>query len=370
MSLRSQIGVTATLAALVAAGWFWLAGWNGATKSEAKREPRSAAAVVLVEALALAEDRVVVQAVGTGEALQSAAIYPSVAGEVVEVLFTAGQRVDKGAPLVRLDDKHARLAVRLAQVARKEAQREVARLEKLAPSGAVPVVRLETARAALESAGLRLAQANADLEDRTVFAPFDGVVGLTKVNKGDRVTEDTPITTLDDRSFVLVEFAVPEAYAGGVHVGDTISVRPWTEPDREVRGTVSEMDSRIDPATRTLRVKARIPNPDDRIRPGTSFEVRLAFTGGSYPSIREVAVLWSRDGAYVWRVVGGRAEKVFVRVVRRDGGQVLVDGPLEAGDLIVVEGLQGLRVGQAVEPLPFGRDQAGTPGPAAMDRPS
>ena len=363
MRLRTQIGFIIVLAAALVGGWLWFLGWEGVAESGRKSDRRSSATLVLVEALDLAQDRVVVQAIGTGEALRSASLHPTVAGEVVEVLFEAEQRVEQGAPLVRLDDKHERLAVRLARVAEKEARRQVKRLEKLASSGAVSTVRLQTAHAELESAGLRLAQAKADLEDKTLFAPFDGVIGLSQVDKGDRVTDATLIAILDDRSALLVEFDLAEGYTNRIKVGDPISMRPWTMPDRDLQGTIYATDSRIDPTTRSLRVKARIPNPGETIRPGTSFEVRLVFTGRSYPSIREVAVLWSRDGAYVWRVVGGRAEKVFVKVIRRDRGRILVDGPLQVGDLMVVEGVQGLRDGQLVEPLPFGNGQTGAIGP-------
>ena len=350
------------LAASLVAGWLWFSGWEGVAESGHKSDRRWSATLVLVEALDLAQDRVVVQAIGTGEALRSASLHATVAGEVVEVLFEAEQRVERGAPLVRLDDKHERLAVRLARVAEKEARRQFKRLEKLVPSGAVSIVRLETAQAELEIAGLRLAQAKADLEDKTLFAPFDGVIGLSQVDKGDRVTDATLIAILDDRSALLVEFDLAEEYTNRIEVGDPISLRPWTMRDRDLQGTIYATDSRIDPTTRSLRVKARIPNPGETIRPGTSFEVRLVFTGRFYPSIREVAVLWSRDGAYVWRVVDGRAEKVFVEVIRRDRGRILVDGPLQVGDLMVVEGVQGLRDGQPVEPMPFGNGQAGAIG--------
>ncbi len=364
MRMRTQLGVIVVLAGALVAGWLWFPGWEGAPQSGRKADRRSSETLVLVEALDLAEDRVVVNTIGTGEALKSASLHPTVAGEVVEILFQAEQRVQAGEPLIRLDDKHERLAVRLAQVAEKEARRQVKRLEKLAHSGAVSVVRLETAGAELESASLRRAQAKAELDDKTLFAPFGGVVGLSQVDKGDRVTSETLIVILDDRSSLLVEFDVPEEYTSRVRVGDPISVRAWTMPDRDLGGRIYAADSRIDPTTRSLRVKARIPNPDDSIRPGTSFEVRLVFTGHSYPSIREVAVLWSRDGAYVWRVVEGRAQKVFVKVIRRDRGRVLVDGPLRVGDLIVVEGVQGLRDGQLVEPAPYGKGQAGAAAPS------
>lgn len=357
MSLRLQVAITSVLAALLAAGWIWLEDWQGTAEPERQNGRPDAATRVLVEPLELVEDRVVVRAVGTGEALKSAAIHPSTAGEVVDIAFEAEQRVEKGDVLVRLDDEHQQLAVRLVEVAYGEAKREVARLEKLAPSGAVSQVRLETAQAELKSASLRLAQARADLADRTVTAPFDGVIGLSEIDVGDRVTDETMIATLDDRSVILVDFNLAEDFAGRIQVGDPITVRPWTMPEREIEGTISATGSRIDPTSRSLRVRARIPNPDDAIRPGTSFEVELSFTGRPYPRVREVAVLWSRDGAYLWRANGGRAEKVFVELVRRDHGLILVDGPLQAGDLIVVEGVQSLRPGQALDPAPFKPDE-------------
>jgi RND family efflux transporter MFP subunit len=368
MSLRLQIFVTALLAAALAAGWMWY------ERREEPAAPSAAAAaspglgtLVLVETLDLAEDRVTLRVVGTGKALRSASIFPEVAGQVVEVLFDGEQRVKKGEPLVRLEDEDERLSVRLAEVAAKEARREVERLEKLAPSGAVSVVRLENAQTAFESANLRLSLARAELADRTVVAPFDGVIGLPEIDQGDRVTADTLIATMDDRSAILVEFTVPEEFAGRIEIGSSIIVRAWTNPDQELHGTVTAAHSRISQATRSLRVQARIPNPGEVIRPGTSFDVRLTFVGKPYPSVREVAVLWSRDGAYVWRVSDGRAEKVFVKMVRRNEGRVLLDGPLAAGDRIVVEGVQGLREGQAVDPKPFGEAAPAEAGQASQD---
>jgi len=72
--------------------------------------------------------------------------------------------------------------------------------------------------------------------------------------------------------------------------------------------------------------------------------------------VREVAVIWSRDGSYLWRANAMKAEKIFVKLVRRDGGHILVDGPLQNGDLVVVEGVQGLRAGQNLDARPFGLD--------------
>lgn len=357
MRLLTQIAIVASLAAVLAAGWWLIAGESESEAAKSARK-RSAKTLVLIEKVRFAEEKVVVRSIGTGEALKSASIYPSVSGEVMSVDFKAGDRVAKGTALLRLDDKHQRLAHDLAKVGLKEAQRQLKRMERLAPKGAATLSSLENAQTALESARLRLAQARAALEDRTVFAPFEGIIGLTEIENGDRVTEETMIATLDDRSSILVEFRLPEEYASRLNIGDVLDLRPWTLREREIEATVATMGSRIDPITRSLRVKAEIANPDPSIRPGTSFDVRIAFTGGSYASIPEVAVLWSRDGAYLWQVVDGKARKIFVTIVRRDKGRILVDGPLKSGDIIVVEGVQGLRAGQAVEPKPFADENA------------
>jgi len=362
MPLRTQVLATLLLAALVAGGWLWLTGAQDSAQSSETPKRKSGPTLVLVETLALAEDRVSIRLIGTGEAYKSATIHSSVAGEVVDVAFEAEQRVSKGDVLLKLDANHERLAVRLAEVAVAEASRQLKRLKKLAPSGAASQARLETSQSELDAARVRRDQAKEDLADRRVVAPFAGVIGLTEIEAGDRIYETTPIATLDDRTHILVAFDLPEIYAGRVRLGNEVNLRPWTMREQTLSGKISTLGSRIDPVTRSLRVKARINNTDDILRPGTSFEVELSFIGQQYPAVREVAVLWSRDGAYVWRVTGGKAEKVFVKIVRRDAGRILVDGGLvegglAAGDTIVVEGVQGLRKGQRLKAEPFDSDK-------------
>lgn len=353
MSLRLQFLIVALLAVVLAASWWSFDSWSGGGGGGPKKTKNTNATLVLVEAVELTDDHISLRVVGTGRAIRSAALHPAVAGEVLEITFKAEQRVRKGQALIRLDDKHQRLTVRLAEVEVAEAKRQSQRMRKLAPSGHAAQARLDTTQAQLDMARLRLEQAKAELRDRTIYAPFTGVVGLTDLDQGDRVTESTMAVTLDDRSAILVEFSVPEAHAGKIKLADSIVVRPWSSPELAIQGKITALASRIDEATRSLRVQARIENSNDQIRPGGSFQVQLAFVGKAYPIVREVAVLWSRDGAYLWRAVNGKAEKVFVRLVRRDKGRVLVDGPLRPGDLVVVEGVQGLRLGQAVKTTPF-----------------
>ena len=356
MSLRLQFLIVTVLAAVMAAGWWSYDSWGGV--AEAKKARRAGTTLVLVDSVTLTDDRITLRLVGTGKAVRSAALHPAVSGEVTAIEFRPQQRVRKGQALIRLDDTHQCLKVQLADVAVTEASRQFQRMQKLAPSGHAAKSRLDVAQAVVDTARIRLQQAKAELRDRTIFAPFAGIVGMTGLNLGDRVTHGTMAVTLDDRSEIIVEFNVPEAHAGKIALGDVVAMKPWAQSDQLIAGTISAMASRIDRTTRSLPMQASIPNQKDQLRPGGSFEVQIDFTGKAYPQVREVAVLWSRDGAYLWRIRNGRADKVFVRMIRRDGGRVLVDGPLAAGDLVVVEGVQGLRLGQKVKTAPF---KAGIP---------
>ncbi|CAN0586963.1 unnamed protein product, partial [Laminaria digitata] len=203
MKLSVQITLTVLIAALAGGGWFWLGAAQDAEGSRENAPRRGGATQVLVENVTFAEDRIIVRAVGTGTALNSAILHPSVSGEVVEVLFKAEQRVKKGDVLVRLDDDHQRLAVRLAEVALQKAQRDAARVSKLANSGHASRNSLDTARTELETATVRHAQAKVALADRVVVAPFSGVIGLTAISPGDRVTGDSPSATINERSDIL-----------------------------------------------------------------------------------------------------------------------------------------------------------------------
>lgn len=356
MSLLKQLAILAVV--VLGGGALWLAdvaaligGTDTRAQSGARSRGAGEAIPVITRPVQLASEATVVQAPGTGIAIQSVTLFPEAAGRVTEILFSAGKRVKKGAPLLRLDDRGERLAVQLARVHIKEARRKLDRMRKLAPRGTVARSELELAETALDAARITRAQREHELSKRTLVAPFAGVTGIPQVDPGERVSETTPVTTLDDRSTILVDFDVPEAYARGVEIGALIDITAWATGDRRFFGTVSSIASQIDAATRTLRVRAAVPNEEDLLRPGMSFVIRLALQGPRYPSVPSVAVQWNRQGAYVWRIADGKAERVPVRILKRTEDAVLVDAPLGEGEPIVVEGVQRMREGIVVRIL-------------------
>jgi len=352
MSLARQLVIVVLLALVGAGGWYgWRASGAGETAATAAAPQRggSEPAPVVVERVRFQSDAAVIEAVGTGRAAQAVELTPEAAGRVVEILFEPGERVEAGAPLVRLDAERERLAVELARVELEDARRQLDRFERIAPGGAVSESQVDTAEVAVASAEIALEQAQVALAERTVRAPFAGLVGIAEVDVGDRIDEDTEIASFDDVSSILVDFEVPEAFLAGVARGAELELLSWARRGERFTARVEAIASRIDPVARTVRVRARADNPERRLQPGMSFAVRLPLAGERFPSVPSIAVRWEREGAFVWRIDDSTAARVAVEVLKRSDAQVLVDGDLAAGDRVVVEGMQRLRPGRAVE---------------------
>ena len=289
-----------------------------------------------------------VEAVGTAEAVRSVVLYPAVADEVTEVNFVPGQYVEQGRVLVKLDDRRQQVAVRRAELQLLDAERSYKRLQESRAKGAIPQSELDLAQTTRDLAKVTLDEAKADLEDRTVGAPFSGIVGLTDVEVGDRITATTAITTLDDRSKLFVDFRAPEAALTVLLNQPEVTLQPWTNRDKTLPAEIAEVDSRISETDRTLRARAILDNNLDNYRPGMSFRVNLEINGNEYAAVPEASLLWGATGAYVWIAENGKARRVDVIVHQRLRGTILVSGNLSPGDMLISEGVQRLREGQQI----------------------
>src|SRR5690606_11759548 len=145
--------------------------------------------------------------------------------------------------------------------------------------------------------------ANAELElrKRTIVSPIDGTVGLFQVSPGNAVSPQSVVTTIEDNSHIVISFWVPERYATAIVSGMPVEASAVALPGEKLGGEVTAVDNRIDPASRTLKVQARVGNDSGRLRPGMSFQVSLSFPGEEFPAVDPLAIQWSSDGAYVWK---------------------------------------------------------------------
>lgn len=295
---------------------------------------------------ALINDRL--KALGSGSAQASVSVVPLSGGILTDVLVTSGQRVEAGEILARIDAEEQQIARDRAARAATEAESDVARLRQLMRTSTATQVELDRARAALTDAQLALRDAELRLSRLTITAPIAGVVGFVSVDSGNFIDAQTELLTIDDRAGIAVEFWVPERFANQIALDQSISAVALADPGKVYEGQISGIGSRIEPASRTLRVKALIDNQDDRLRPGMSFEMQLAFPGESYAAVDPLSIQWDSNGSFVWKLNDDKVERVAARIVQRNPENVLVDSELSIGDLVIKEGLLSLRQGATV----------------------
>ncbi|HMN84978.1 MAG TPA: efflux RND transporter periplasmic adaptor subunit [Bauldia sp.] len=288
------------------------------------------------------------RAIGTAAAVRSVTVYPQVTGVVAEVDFTSGGTVTAGQVILRLDSSDQQVAVDKAGLALDAARQAVERAQRLSKSGNVSAVTLSDAQTAEKQAEIDLRSAELELAKRTIHAPFGGTVGLSDLSIGDLVSSAKAITTIDDMSAVTVAFDIPESAAGKLAIGQAVGATSAALPGETLSGTVSALDSRIDPASRTLRVEARVDNQRGLIRPGMGITILLSIPGEPRPAVPSLAIQWDRQGSFVWKLVDGKVRRTPVQVVGRRSGMVTVAGEVGAGDRVVTEGVLRLREGMSV----------------------
>ncbi len=299
--------------------------------------------------LATINDRLT--AIGEGSAAHSVTVMAPATGTLAELLVRPGQDVAGGAVIGRLDADAEQIAYDRAKLTFDDAQAALDRTNRLAGANNATTVQVNAAQLALSTADLALKNAELDLRRRTIVTPIAGTVGLFQVNPGNMVSAQSVVTTIEDTSHIRVSFWVPERYAGAISPGMAVTASAVALPGQTIEGEVSAVDNRIDPASRTLKVEAQIPNDDGRLKPGMSFSVAMSFPGESFPSVDPLAIQWSSDGAYLWKYADQKVERVPVQIIQRNSDGVLVKAELAEGEQVVTQGVQQLTAGATVRLL-------------------
>lgn len=294
-------------------------------------------------------------AIGDGEAIEAVTVMPQASGTIAEILVSSGQKVKKGDIIARLDREEQVILRDQAAVALRSAKEKAESYRNLQSFSRLDVL---DAQIAEEQAQLQLTTAELNLKRRDIVAPIDGTIGIVGVSIGDNVTNTTAIVSLDNRSQLLVDFWAPERFAAAVTPGMPVEASSVSRPGQVFKGSVEAVDNRVDEASRTIRIRAKIDNPDDVLRAGMSFNVVMRFPGDQYAAVNPLAVQWDGEGSFVWQIVDNKSVKTRVTIVQRNSDQILVDSSLTEGDVVAVEGLQRVREGGAVEVA--GSDPAGS----------
>lgn len=317
--------------------------------------------------LAAAEQRQTatrVEAVGTTLSRRAIEIVPLASGRIEEIAFEPGQFVEAGDVLVRLDDDIERADLAEAEATLQETVLALQRARALRQKNAVPEATVDQLVAAEASGQAELDRARRRLADRTVRAPFAGVVGLRQIDLGARVDENSVLTTLDDRSEMEIEFALPEAMYGQVFAGQPVVATSVAFPGRNFEGLVSTIDSRVDSTSRAFKVRALLPNPDLTLPAGMFMHIAVVLDSREAVMIPEEAVMVQGSRTFVYVAADGKAAVRPIRVGHREVGAVEVVEGLEAGEAVVIRGTQRLRDGAPLQIIEDG-DAAAVPAGSA-----
>jgi membrane fusion protein (multidrug efflux system) len=328
----------------------------GKAPQAAGAPPAMPPALVEVEAAAVGPLDLTIPAIGRLGAVDSVSLTAKAAGIVTALKVEDGAVVQQGSLLIELDTAEAAAALREAQAVRDNATLELNRSQPLAASGIVDASKLDLLRSNLAIAEARVAEAQARLDDRRIFSPFAGRLGLRQVSLGALVTPGAVITTLTRMSPLKLTFSVPERELARLKTRLAVRAHTPAFPSREFSGEVAAIDPVIDPATHAVAVQALFPNPDEALKPGLSLDIELvAERIEQAVTVPERAVVLQGDQAAVFVVDQSGpqpvAKRTAVRVGVRRAGRVQIAEGLAAGTAVVVEGMS-VRDGAPVSPKP------------------
>jgi membrane fusion protein (multidrug efflux system) len=294
------------------------------------------------------EDRI--EALGTLRANESVELTASVTETVTAISFDDGDRVKAGQVLIEMtsDEEHALLEE--ARVTVDEARRQYQRIKSLRAQQSASESQLDEQRRVWEASRARLSAIESRLADRLVRAPFTGVVGLRNISIGALVEPGDLISTLDDDSIMKLDFSVPAVHLGILEPGIVVTALTRAWHGRVFEGTVKSIDSRVDPVTRTLVVRALLQNPDHALKPGMLMQVELQTAPRQSIVIPEECLVAQGQQQFVFVVDASdhTVERREVHIGTRRPGQVeIVDG-LNAGELVITDGTLKVRHGGTV----------------------
>lgn len=321
----------------------------GSAVASERVNPDARGAIAVVTAAVHAE-RLASQlnALGTARANEAVEITSKASNVVTAVKFHDGERVQRGQVLVELDGAQARADLAAADAERADSASQVKRSRELLNTKVVSEAQYEQLEATLKANEARVDAARSRVADTVIRAPFTGRVGLRRVSVGSLVNPGTTITTLDDSTVIKVDFAVPENFLAGLKEGLQVYATAAAFPKREFAGRVDSIDSRVDPVSRSVTVRALVPNADLALKPGMFLNVRLARDEREALMIPEAALMPEQSRQFLYVVEGGRAIRREVRIGRREPGRVEVVAGLRPGERVIVEGTQKVREGGAV----------------------
>jgi membrane fusion protein (multidrug efflux system) len=307
-----------------------------------------------------------VQTVGSLRAQESVVVRPEVAGRISRIHFAEGGRVAEGEPLFTLDDSLGQASLNEAIANLDNSRRAAERAQQMVAQKLISQSDYDKARAQFGVDQARAATARTMVAKMTLRAPFSGEVGLREVSVGDYVNVGQDLVKLVRLDPIEVDFSAPDSAVAELHQGQTIHLTVDAFPTETFSGKVVAIDPVIDPSSRSAKLRAQLPNPNGRLKPGQFARLQLETGGGNVDAVLvpEQALMQDGDMRYVYTIIAGKAKRVEIKTGVRVPGFLQVVSGLKAGDVVITAGQTKpiMHEGLDVKPLPTEAPAATTAG--------
>lgn len=293
------------------------------------------------------------RATGTLEAEESVELKPEVDGEVTSIQMTEGESVKKGDLILQIDESKQQATVAEAEADFRLAQDTLRRADMLLADGTISKQEHDQTHASFRRSEAALNLARKRLTEYTLTAPFDGILGRRFVSVGQYVSSQTVLVGIYALDRMKLDFSVPERYSARIRPGQTLSLTVAAHGEEKFSGEIYLIEPQVNVATRTVQVRAYLPNADHRLKPGMFANVTLSVgTRESALTVPEDCIFPHTGGFAVYRDAGGVAELVPVETGLRIPGRVEIVSGLKAGDLVARSGNLRLSPGRKLLPQP------------------
>lgn len=354
--MKKALPVTLTFIILAAAGWYAQKYWqesHAAQTSAAAATPAGGAPPIgVITEKAKARDlNLSISAVGSLVSGESAEIHAEIAGQIEKISFEEGQPVKAGEVLLQIDKSLIETEYTKAKAAYDAAAATFERNDKLRESGYVSNQKWDLLRSDMQSAKSAVENARIRISKTSIRAPFAGIAGLRNFSVGDYAQTGQALMSINAIDPLKIEFSIPEKNYSDIKVGQKIHFNVDAWPKEIFDGEVYAIDPTVDPQTRNFKVKANIPNPEGRLRPGMYARINVAtVTKPNVILIAEEAVMPQGQDNFIYVVENGQAAMKKVRLgLRQEGFVEVTEGLFEGAD-VVTAGVMKLRDGAKVIP--------------------
>ncbi len=310
-----------------------------------------------------------IEALGTLRANETVSLTSTVTDIITKINFEDGQRVEKGFVLAEMTNAEESAVVQEMTARVGEAKRQLSRLKQLPNAGAVSESLYDERERPYKAANAQLEAMRSRLTDRLIVAPFKGVVGLRTMSEGALVNPGDPIVTLTDDSVMKLDFTVPSLFLRALEIGLPVKARSRSFPDEVFEGTVTGIDSQVDPVTRSITVRALIQNSTGKLKPGLLMSVNLAHGFREALILPEESLVPSGKEQYVFVANSSKTplavddlvsvEKRQIEIASRDSGKVEVVSGIRDGEFVITHGTMSARPGTDAQVRAIQKDGEG-----------